>query len=140
MKKPTIFFFTVSNFHFIFTCLQNFTIRKFKKTKCRLFLYVNKILFIPATLNNIFDKNYKKFYNFANGFLKFVSIFTLSCGFIISTLLQSKWQPFQNGLTTSHFFQRTFFWVSVCNMFFHLAFFVLFCKYLQFLLSTITHK
>ena len=79
-----------------FTCLQNFMIRKFKKTKCDLLQYLNKTSFFVATLNNIFDKNCEKYYNFSNKFLKYVYIFTLSSSFIISTFLQQKWQPFEN--------------------------------------------
>ena len=59
-EKTYHFFSIFWNFQFIFTCLQNFMIRKFKKTKCCQFQYVNKILFIAASLNNIFGKNYEK--------------------------------------------------------------------------------
>ena len=94
-EKTYRFFYINSNFHYIFTCWQIFTIRKFKKTKCHLFQYVNKILFIPATLNNIFEKNYEKPYKFCNIFLKYASIITVTSSFIIITFLQQKWRPFQ---------------------------------------------
>ena len=51
--------------------------QQIQKKKCRLFQYVNKTLFIPATLNNVFHKNYEKPYNFYNVFLKFDSICAL---------------------------------------------------------------
>ena len=58
-------------------CSQNFMTIKLQKNISRLFQYVNKNLFIPPTLNNIFDYNYEKLYNLRNVFLKFVSNFTL---------------------------------------------------------------
>ena len=56
-EKTYRFFLIFGNFNFIFTCLQNFLIRKLKRKTCRVFQNVNKTLFIPATLNNIFHKN-----------------------------------------------------------------------------------
>ena len=68
-KRPTIFLH-IWNFDFSFTSLQNFMIRKLIKIKCSLLEYVNKILLIVPTLNNIFDKNCEKSYKFCNVFFK----------------------------------------------------------------------
>ena len=57
IKRPIVFFLIYRHFNFIFTCLQNFLVRKLKTKICHLFQYANKTLFIPATLNNIFDNN-----------------------------------------------------------------------------------
>ena len=76
-------------------CSQNFMTIKLQKNISRLFQYVNKNLFIPPTLNNIFDYNYEKLYNLRNVFLKFVSNFTLRRSFIMFSYLQQKWQLFQ---------------------------------------------
>ena len=54
-EKTYQFFFIFWNFHFVFTTLQNFMISKLIKRKCCLLEYVNKILLIPVTLNNVFD-------------------------------------------------------------------------------------
>ena len=54
-EKTYRFFSIFANLNFIFTCLQNFLVRKLKRKKCRVFQYVNKTLLILATLNNIFD-------------------------------------------------------------------------------------
>ena len=80
---------------YVFTTLQNFMISKLTKRKCRLLEYVNKFLLIPATLNNIFNKNCEKSFKFCNVFFKFVSLFTLSHSFIMTTFLQQKLQLFQ---------------------------------------------
>ena len=54
--EKTYYFFSIFwNFHFVFMCSQNFKIWKWRKNLCHLFEYVNKISFIPPTLNNIFD-------------------------------------------------------------------------------------
>ena len=93
--KDLRIFWIFSNCGFIFM-FTKFLISKFKNKKYRLFQYVDKTLFIiPATLNNIFHKNYEKPYNFCNVFLKFLSICTLSRSFIMTTFLQQKWRPFQ---------------------------------------------
>ena len=94
-EKTYRFFLIFGNFNFIFTCLQNLLIRKLKRKKCRVFQYVNKTLFIPATLNSIFHKSYEKPYVFCNVFIKFDSICTLSRSFIVTTFLQQKWRLFQ---------------------------------------------
>ena len=70
-------------------------IRKLIKIKCGLLEYVNKILLILATLNNIFDKNCEKSYKFCNVFFKFFSHFTLSRTFVMTTYLQKTLQLFQ---------------------------------------------
>ena len=88
MKRPT-FFFNTLKVPLYFYKFTKFRDQKIKK-KSRLFQYVTKILFISASLNNIFHKNYKKPYNICNVFLKFVLIFTLSSRFIIITFLQEK--------------------------------------------------
>ena len=86
-EKTYLFFSIFSNFHFSFMCLQNFMTSKLQKKVCRLFQYVNKNLFIAPTLNNILDKNYEKPYNLCNLFFKFVSSFTLSRSFIMTSYL-----------------------------------------------------
>ena len=48
-EKTYRFFSIYRDFNFIFTCLQNFLVRKLKKIKCHLFQYVNKTSFISAT-------------------------------------------------------------------------------------------
>ena len=87
--KTYLFLFIFSDSHFGFTCSQNFGISNLQ-AKSHLFQYVNKILLIPPTLNNIFDQNYEKSFNFCNIFLKFVSICTISPSFIMTTFLQQK--------------------------------------------------
>ena len=59
-EKTYHFFYIFRNVDSTFTSLQSFIISKSTKRKCRQFEYVNKILLIPATLNNIFDKNCEK--------------------------------------------------------------------------------
>ena len=86
-EKTYLFFSIFSNFHFSFMCWQNFMTSKLQKKVCRLFQYVNKNLFIAPTLNNILDKNYEKPYNLCNLFFKFVSSFTLSRSFIMTSYL-----------------------------------------------------
>ena len=93
MKRPAIFYIFF-NVHFVFTFVQNFMITKFKK-KCHLLEYVNKILLISATLNNIFDKNCEKSSKFCNVFFNFVSFLTLSRSLVMTTFLQRKLQLFQ---------------------------------------------
>ena len=95
MKRPTIFFLYFETFHFVFTTLQNFMISKLIKRKCCPLEYVNKILLIPVTLNNVFDNNCKTYFKVCNVFFKFVSIFTLSRSFVMTTFLQQKLQLFQ---------------------------------------------
>ena len=56
-EKTYHFFLIYWHFNFTFTCLQNFLVRNLKTKICHLFQYANKTLFIPATLNNIFDNN-----------------------------------------------------------------------------------
>ena len=94
-EKTYHFFFIFWNFHFVFTTLQNFMISKLIKRKCCLLEYVNKILLIPVTLNNVFDNNCKTYFKVCNVFFKFVSIFTLSRSFVMTTFLQQKLQLFQ---------------------------------------------
>ena len=91
MKRSTIFFniLKLPLYFYMFTKFHDQKIKK-KKKKSRLFQYVNKILLIAATLNNIFHKNYEKLYNFCNVFLKFVSIFILSRSFIMISFLHPK--------------------------------------------------
>ena len=94
-EKTYRFFFKFRNFHFIFTCLQNFLVRKLKRKKWPVFQYMNKTLFILPTLNNIFDKNCEKFSKFWNLFFNFVSFFTPSRGLVMTPFLQRKLQLFQ---------------------------------------------
>ena len=94
-EKTYRFFLIFGNFNFILTCLQNFLVRKLKRKKCRVFQYVNKTLFILATLNNIFDKNCEKFSKFWNVFFNFVSFLTMSRSLVTTTFLQRKLQLFQ---------------------------------------------
>ena len=54
-EKTYLFFSIFSNFHFSFMCSQNFITSELHKKGSGLFQYVNKSLFIPSTLNNIFD-------------------------------------------------------------------------------------
>ena len=89
MKRSTIFF-NILKLPLYFYMFTKFHDQQIKKKKSRLFQYVNKILLIAATLNNIFHKNYEKLYNFCNVFLKFVSIFILSRSFIMITFLHPK--------------------------------------------------
>ena len=70
-------------------------IRKLINIKCSLLEYVNKILLILATFNNVFDKNCEKSYKFCNVSFKFVSLFTLSGTFVVTTYLQQTLQLFQ---------------------------------------------
>ena len=60
-----------------------------------MFQYVNKTLFIPANLNNIFDQNCQKSSKFCNVFFNFVSFLTLSRSLVMTTFLQRKLQLFQ---------------------------------------------
>ena len=94
-EKTYHFFYIFRNFDSIFTSLQSFIISKSVKQKCRLFQYVNKILLIPATLNNIFDQNCQKSSKFCNVFFNFVSFLTLSRSLVMTTFLQRKLQLFQ---------------------------------------------
>ena len=89
------FFYIFRNFDSVFTSLQSFIISKSVKRKCCLLQYVNKILLIPATLNNIFDQNCQKSSKFCNVFFNFVSFLTLSRSFVMITFLQGKLQLFQ---------------------------------------------
>ena len=95
MKRPTVFFNILKRINFIFTCLQNFLFRKLKRKKCRVFEYVNKTLFIPATLNNILDKNCEKSSKLCNVFFNIVSFLTVSRSLVMTTFLQGKLQLFQ---------------------------------------------
>ena len=70
-------------------------VRKIIKIKCSLLVYVNKILLVLATLNNIFDKNCEKSSKFFYVFLNFVSFLTLSRSLAMTTFLQGKLQLFQ---------------------------------------------
>ena len=88
-------FYIFWNFHFTFLHAHKISWSPIFFKKSHLFQYVNKILLIPPTLNNIFDKNYEKSFNFCKVFFKFASIFTLSPSFIMTTLLKQKWQLFQ---------------------------------------------
>ena len=95
MKRPTIFmtyFHSSDQFVHVHTVLLA---QKFLQKKWHLFQYVKKMLLIPATLNNILNKNYEKFYRFCNIFSKFLSLFTLSHNVIMATFLEQKWQLFQ---------------------------------------------
>ena len=95
MKRPTIFmtyFHSSDQFVHVLTVLLA---QKFLQKKWHLFQYVKKMLLIPATLNNILNKNYEKFYRFCNIFSKFLSLFTLSHNVIMATFLEQKWQLFQ---------------------------------------------
>ena len=65
------------------------------KIKWSLLEYMNKVLLILATLNNIFDKNCEKFSKFWNVFFNFVSFLTLSRSLVTTTFLQRKLQLFQ---------------------------------------------
>ena len=65
------------------------------KIKWSLLEYMNKVLLILATLNNIFDKNCEKFSKFWNVFFNFVSFLTLSRNLLMTTFLQRKLQLFQ---------------------------------------------
>ena len=58
MKRPV--FLNISKFELHFYMFTKFLDKQIQKKKCRLFQYVNKTLFIPATLNNAFHKNYEK--------------------------------------------------------------------------------
>ena len=89
------FFYIFRNFDSVFTSLQSFIISKSVKQKCCLLQYVNKILLIPATLNNIFDQNCQKSSKFCNVFFNFVSFLTLSCSLVMTTFLKGKLQLFQ---------------------------------------------
>ena len=51
---------------------------------------MNKFLLIPATLNNIFDKNCQKSSKFCNVFFNFVSFFTLSRSLIMDHIFTRK--------------------------------------------------
>ena len=96
-EKTYIFFFFFQYFETFTLFLHVYKIawsQNFIK-KCCPFQYVNKILLIPTTVNNIFHKNYEISYDICNIFLKFVSIFTLWRSFIMTTFLQQKWQLFQ---------------------------------------------
>ena len=55
-EKTYNFFLIPWKFNFTFMSWQNFMIRKLKKKKSHLFQYENKILFISASLYNIFHK------------------------------------------------------------------------------------
>ena len=94
-EKTYHFFYIFRNFDSIFTSLKSFIISKSTKRKCRLLEYVNKILLIPGTLNNIFDKNCEKSSKFCNVFFNFVSFLTLSRSLVMTTFLQRKLQLFQ---------------------------------------------
>ena len=94
-EKTYHFFYIFLNFDSIFTSLQSFIISKSTKRKCRLLEYVNKILLIPGTLNNIFDKNCEKSSKFCNVFFNFVSFLILSRNLVMTTFLQRKLQLFQ---------------------------------------------
>ena len=93
--KDLPFFSIFWNINFIFTCLQNFLFRKLKRKKYRVFEYVNKTLFIPATLNNILDKNCEKSSKLCNVFFNIVSFLTVSRSLVMTTFLQGKLQLFQ---------------------------------------------
>ena len=70
-------------------------IRKLIKIKCELLEYVKQILVILATLNNIFDKNSEKSYKFCNVFFKFLSLFTMSHIFVMTTYFKETLELFQ---------------------------------------------
>ena len=70
-------------------------VRKLIKIKCSLLVYVNKILLILATLNNIFDKNCEKSSKFFYVFFNFLSFLTLSRSLVMITFFQGKLQLFQ---------------------------------------------
>ena len=93
-EKTCRFFLTFGNLNFIFTCLQNFLVRKLKTKKWRVFQYVNKTLFISPTLNNILDKNCEKSSKFWNLFFNFVSFLTLPRSLVVTAFLQRKLQLF----------------------------------------------
>ena len=94
-EKTYRFFSIFWNFNFIFTCLQNFLVGKWKRKKCRVFEYVNKTLIIPATLNNILDKNCEKSSKLCNVFFNIVSFLTVSRSLVMATFLQGKLELFQ---------------------------------------------
>ena len=89
------FFYIFRNFDSIFSSLQSFIISKSIKWKCRLLQYVNKILLIPATSSNIFDKNCEKSSKFCNVFFNFVSFLPLSRSLVMTTFLKGNLQLFQ---------------------------------------------
>ena len=60
-----------------------------------MFEYVNKTLFIPATLNNILDKNCEKSSKLCNVFFNIVSFLTVSRSLVMTIFLQGKLQLFQ---------------------------------------------
>ena len=133
MKRPTIFFKyfeTSTSFLHVYkiTWLAN-------KKKSFMFQYVNKTLFIPATLNYVFYKNYEKSYSFCNIFLKFDSICTLSR--ILS------WPHFCNkndgrfNIANKLLFISKGIFFTLCFSF--LLFAIYFSKYLQLPLSNLTH-
>ena len=86
-EKTYSFFLHILKVPLHFYIFPKFGDRNLEK-KWHLFQYVNKSFLIPATLNNILAKNYEKFFNSCNVLFKFVSIFTLSRSFIMTTLLQ----------------------------------------------------
>ena len=86
-EKTYHFFYIFWNFNIVFTTLQNFMTRKLIKRQWRLLEYVNKILLIAATLNNIFDRNCEKYCKFCQVFFNFILIFTLWCSFVMTRFL-----------------------------------------------------
>ena len=137
MKRPAIFYIFF-NVHFVFTFLQNFMISKFKK-KCHLLEYVNKILLISATLNNIFDKNCEKSFNFCNVFFKFLSLFTLSRSFIMILwyFIMITYSCF-NVANKMLLISKIIFFTPCFQNF--LLSTIYFSRYLQFPLNTITYQ
>ena len=89
------FFLHISKLRLYFSSLQSFIISKSIKWKCRLLQYVNKILLIPATSSNIFDKNCEKSSKFCNVFFNFVSFLPLSRSLVMTTFLKGNLQLFQ---------------------------------------------
>ena len=79
--KDLPFFYIFWNFDFVFTSLQNFMISKIEKKK-------KKKKNAACSLNNIFDRNGQKSFDFCDVFFKFVSLFTLSRRFIMTAFLQ----------------------------------------------------
>ena len=116
------------NFDFIFTTLQSFVNSKSTKRKCCLLQYAKKISLIPATLNNILEKNCQKPSKFCNFFFNFVLFLTLSLSSVMTTFLDGKLQLFhcynkmqnviKKGLLCAHFskkwksFKRWIKWIS----------------------------
>ena len=79
-------------------------IRKLINIKCSLLEYVNKILLILATFNNVSDKNWEKSYKFCNVFqvrFTFHTVTHFYCDYIFTTNITAI--SMRNAIKTTFF-------------------------------------